>query len=140
MAKRKLKKIQVYVDMYDAYVIFLIGGEVPDLLKYLRRKYGKDAQYFSWGKAFSFGEDADTTNGYQFHVNAPLGKGEVFYSWHSDMTPYLLSHELYHVVGDIMYTRGVGYNYGSEETYAYLYGWLFDKLFHKLGGTLPKRL
>lgn len=140
MAKRKLKKIQIYCDMYDAYVIFLIGGEVPDLLKYLRRKHGKKAVYYSWGKAFSFGDDADTTNGYQFHINAPLGKGEVFYSWHSDMTPYLLSHELYHVVGDIMYTRGVGYNYGSEETYAYLYGWLFDRLFKKLGGKLPKRL
>lgn len=136
----RLKKIQVYSDLYDAYIIFLIGGEVPDLLKYLDRKYGKDGKYFSWGKEFKFGEDADTTNGYQFHVNAPLGKGEIFYSWHSDMTPYLLSHELYHVVGDIMYTRGVSYNSGSEENYAYLYGWLFDKLFKKLGGKLPKRL
>jgi len=136
----RLKKIQVYSDLYDAYIIFLIGGEVPDLLKYLSRKYGKKGKYFSWGKEFKFGEDADTTNGYQFHVNAPLGKGEIFYSWHSDMTPYLLSHELYHVVGDIMYTRGVSYNSGSEENYAYLYGWLFEKLFNKLGGKLPKRL
>jgi len=138
--KRKLKKIQVYSEHYDAYIIFLIGGEVPDLLKYLKRKYGSKGRYFSWGKEFKFGEDADTTNGYQFHVNAPLGKGEVFYSWHSDMTPYLLSHELYHVVGDIMYVRGVSYNSGSEEDFAYLYGWLFDKLFKRLGGKLPKRL
>ena len=126
--------------MYDAHVVFLIGKEVPDLLKYLYRKHGKDTQFYSWSKAFSFGEDADTTNGYQFHVNAPLGKGEIFYSWHSDMTPYLLSHELYHVVGDILHTRGVTYSYGSEEIFAYLYGWLFDKLFKKLGGKLPKRL
>lgn len=140
MAKRRLKKIQIYSEHYDAYIIFLIGGEVPDLLKYLNRKYGKKGRYFSWGKEFKFGEDADTTNGYQFHVNAPLGKGEVFYSWHSDMTPYLLSHELYHVVGDLMYVRGVSYNSGSEEDFAYLYGWLFDKLFKKLGGKLPKRL
>ncbi len=140
MAKRKLKKIQIYVDMYDAYVIFLIGGEVPDLLKYLNRKYGKNATYYSWGKPFKFGEDADTTNGYQFHVNAPLGKGEVFYSWHSDMTPNLLTHELFHVVGDIMYVRGSTYNSGSEEHYAYLYGWIFERLFKKLGGKFPKRL
>lgn len=140
MAKRKLKKVQVHVDMYDAYVIFLIGGTVEDLLKYLHRKHGKKAQYYSWGTPFKFGPDAGETNGYEFHVNAPLGNGEFFYHWHSDLTPFLLTHELFHVVGDIMYTRGVSYNYGSEETFAYLYGWLFERIFKKVGGKLPKRL
>lgn len=140
MAKRRLKKIQVYVDMYDAYVIFLIGGEVPDLLSYLKRKHGADNTYYSWSKPFTFGKDADTTDGYQFHTNAPLGRGEIFYSWHSDLTPNLLTHELYHIVGDILHTRGVAYSYGSEEIYAYLYGWIFERLFKKLGGKLPKRL
>lgn len=139
MAKR-LKKIQIYNDMYDVYIIFLIGGDVPNLQRYIKRKHGK-ARLYSWDKEFDlYTDDADTTNGYQFHVNAPLGKGEVFYSWHSEMTPYLLSHELYHVVGDILYTRGIGYNYDSEEIYAYLYSLLFDKVFKKLGGKFPKRL
>jgi len=138
--KRKLKKIRVYCKHYEADIIFLIGGEVPDLLKYLYRKHGKDAKFYSWSKQFSFGEDADTTNGYQFHVNAPLGKGEIFYSWHSDLTPNLLTHELYHVVGDIMHVRGSTYSYGSEEHYAYLFGNIFEELFKKLGGKLPKRL
>ena len=140
MAKRKLKKYTIYNDLYDVHVIFLIGGEVIDLQKYIKRKHG-NVETYSWGKKFDlYCKDADTTNGYQFHVNAPLGKGEVFYHWHSHNTPYLLGHELYHMTGDIMYTRGMTYNSGSEESYAYLAGWLFDRLCKKMKIKFPKRL
>lgn len=139
--KRKLKKIQIYNDLYDVYMIFLIGGEVEDLQKYISRKHGRNAKLYSWGKPFNlYAKDANTTNGYQFHVTAPLGKGEIFYSWHHEHTAYMIGHESFHIIGDIMYNRGVTYNSGSEESFAYLFGWVFGKLFKKLGGKLPKRL
>jgi len=133
------RRIKLYDDLYDVHITYLLGGTVEDLVKYIKRKH-KKAPLYSWGKQFTFGADADTTNGYQFHVNAPLGNGEVFYIWTADATPYLLFHETYHLVGDILYTRGLPYTYSSEEAYAYLGGWIFEKVFKKLGGKLPKRL
>lgn len=134
-----MRKIKVYNDLYDVHITYLIGGEVPDLKRYIKRVH-KDEQLYSWGKPFSFGEDADTTNGYQFHINAPLGDGEIFYVWVAQLTPYLLYHETFHLSGDILYTRGIPYTYSSEEAYAYLGGWLFEKVFKKLNGKLPKRI
>lgn len=133
------RRIKIYNDLYDVHIIYLIGGIVKDLEKYIKRKH-KTAPLYSWGKQFTFGEDAGTTNGYQFHINAPLGNGEIFYVWVAEPTAYLLSHETFHLTGDILYTRGIPYTYSSEETFAYLNGWLFEQMFKKLGGKLPKRL
>jgi hypothetical protein len=134
----KIRKISIYNDHYDCHIVYLIGKDVHWLKKYIARKHG-DIQLYSWASTFKFGEDANTTNGYQFHVNAPLGDGEMFYVWVAEPTPYLLVHETIHLTDDILYTRGIGYTYSSEEAYAYLGGWIFEKVFKRLGGKLPKK-
>lgn len=135
----RLKKIKIYNDLYDVHIMYLFGGEVASLVRYIKRVHG-DEKTYSWGKPFVFGEDADTTNGYQFHINAKHGDGEMFYVWVHELTPYLLYHETYHLAGDILYNRGIPYTYSSEEAYAYLGGWLFEKVSKKLNIKYPKRL
>jgi hypothetical protein len=131
-----MRKISVYCEHYDCQIIYLVGSDVHALKKYLSRKHGADAKFYSWATEFKFD---NTTNGYQFHVNADLGDGEIFYVWLAYLDAYLLSHETLHLSGDILYTRGISYSYSSEETFAYLHGWIFDKIFKKLKGRLPKR-
>lgn len=132
----KLNKISILVDMYDADVIFLYGGNTNDLRKYIKRRH-KDSDLLSWGNRFTIDdEDAETTDGYQFHVFCNYGNGEVFYVWVAKPTPYLFAHEIFHLTGDILYIRGLSYSHASEEAYAYLHGWIFDKLVSKLKGGL----
>ena len=133
-------KIFSFTTEYKASVTYLVGGTVPKLLAYLKKKYGgKLPKVYSWDKEFTFGDDADTTDGYQFHVNAPLGDGEMFYVWIAEPSSYLLSHETYHLVGDILFTRGIEYNYGAEESYAYLMSSIFEEIFKKMRGKIPKK-
>lgn len=136
--KMKIRKINIYSQTYDCQITYLIGGDAIQLAKFIKRKHKYELLY-SWGKSFTFGADANTTNAYQFHVNYPLGHGEVFYVWVNEPTAYLLAHETFHLTGDILYTRGVAYTYSSEETFAYLNGWIFDKVFKRLKGKLPKK-
>lgn len=125
-----------FVDpLYRANITYLIGGTVPELLKYLKKKH-KNFKSYSWGNEFEWGEDADSTDGYQFHVNAPLGVGEVFYVWVDRPSPFLLFHETYHLVGDILYNRGIVYSEDSEEAFAYLGGWIFEEIHRLLKGKL----
>lgn len=129
----KLKEIRFYEPMYQANICYLIGGTADDLIKYIKNKHGNDKMY-SWDKEFSWGEDANTTDAYQFHINALLGQGETFYIWVHKPTASLIFHETYHLIGDILHTRGIEYSYSSEESYAYLGGWIFSKfssLFNK---------
>ncbi len=128
-----MKEVSFKTPLYEAEVTYLIGGDVKDLKNFLRSKNnGRLPTTYSWDQRFTFGKDGDTTNAYQFHVNAPLGDGEIFYVWVADPTMDLLTHETTHLTGDILYTRGFGYCYESEEAWAYLNGWLFDKIFHSI--------
>lgn len=112
--------------MYQVEITYLVGGTVKDLKRYLRDRHKRLPAMYSWDKRFVFGKDGDTTNGYQFHVNAPLGDGEIFYVWIND--PSLLFHETFHMTGDIMFTRGIIYSYESEEAYAYLGSWIYENV------------
>lgn len=132
----KIRKIKIFNEERDCQITYLIGKDVHWLKKYLRRKYGADAKYYSWGKDFKFD---NTTNGYEFHVNGDLGSGEMFYVWLAEITPYLLYHETYHLAGDILYVRGVKYSYSGEETFAFLGCWIFDQVFKRMKGKLPKK-
>jgi len=124
-----MKEFTFHQDMYDAWITYLLGGTVKDLKAFLRSKHGgRLPAMYSWDKRFYFGKDGDTTNAYQFHVNAPLGDGEIFYVWMSDLDDYLLWHETDHTRNDLLFTRGVGYSYESEEAYVYLGGWIFKKI------------
>ena len=133
-----MKIIKFQTPLYFADVTYLIGGTVKDLRKYLDRIHGKDHKTYNWDKSESWAEDADSTDGYQFHVPAPLGDGEVFYVWVARPAPSLIFHETFHLVGDILHNRGIAYSYDSEEAYAYLGGWIFDKIFSKVRKILVK--
>lgn len=122
-----MKEISFYNDMYQVQIMYLIGGTAKDLKGYISKKHPK-AKLFSWDAEFKLKKDAIMTDGYQFHIDAPLGDGEIFYVWCAQPTPYLLFHETFHLIGDILFTRGVEYNFGSEEAYAYLGSWIFQKL------------
>jgi hypothetical protein len=126
----KIKEIQIYQDLYQVNISFLVGGRVEDLIRLIRARHAGIPLY-SWGKEFEWGKDANTTDGYQFHVNAELGDGERFYVWVHHKSPSLMYHEVFHLVGDILYTRGVEYAEASEEAFAYLGGWIFEKLHKK---------
>lgn len=123
-----MKAVKFIDPLYEARVCYLIGGTVPEMLKYLKKAHGVYEPY-SWDQKFEWGEDAGTTDGYQFHINAPLGDGEIFYVWVSKASPSLLFHETLHLVGDILHTRGINYSCDSEEAFAYLGGWIFDKIY-----------
>ncbi len=129
-----MKEYSFHVEMYDAWVTCFIGGDVKELKKELREKHGgKLPAMWSWDKRFYFGKQGETTDGYQFHVNAPLGDGEVFYVWRAS-SEKLSWHEAYHIMGDIMFTRGVIYCYESEEAYAYLGDFIFNKINSLING------
>lgn len=137
MRRTKIKEVRFTEHMYQVDVSYLVGGDVPKLISFIRERH-KNAQMYSFGEKFDWTEDADTTNAYQFHVSAPLGKGEVFYVWVAEDTPYLLFHETFHLVGDIMYNRGIKYSMESEEAFAYLGGWLFQEASKLLKGRIRK--
>lgn len=126
-----MREIKIYNELYDAQISYLIGGDAFDLVRFLKKRYGKNAKYWSWDREVIFGDDVNTTDAYQFHVNAPLGAGERFYIWMCQPKPSLVFHETYHLVGDIMHRSGIEYDYKSEETFAYLGGWIYKKI-HKL--------
>lgn len=127
----------LYEEEKDVWITCLIGGSVNDLKTYLRTKHkGRLPAMYSWDRRFHFGKDGGTTNGYSFHVNAPLGDGEVFYMWVAEPTPYLMGHEITHVVGDILFNRGFEYCYGAEESWAYLNGWVHGKIKKLIDGRI----
>lgn len=127
MRRTKIKEIRFTEPMYQVDISYLVGGDVLQLISFIKERH-KGAQMYSFNEKFDWAEDADTTNAYQFHVSAPLGKGEVFYVWVEDSTPYLLFHETFHLVGDIMWNRGIKYSMESEEAFAYLGGWIFQEM------------
>lgn len=124
----KLKEIRFTEPMFQADICYLIGGTANDLIKYIKTKH-PDKKVYSWDRVYEWDEHADETDAYQFHVNAVLGRGETFYIWVHKATASLVFHETYHLVGDILFTRGIEYAYGSEECYAYLGGWIFEKFY-----------
>lgn len=126
-----MKEVKIYNELYYTQINYLIGGTVKDLIKFLKRRH-KDAKYWSWDKEVIFDKNDITTDAYQFHVITPIGDVDVFYVWMHEVTPDLIFHETEHLVGDIMFTRCVPYTYESEETYAYLGGWIFKKIFKLL--------
>ena len=136
--KTRIKEVRFSEPMYQADISYLVGGEVQDLIDFIKSRHG-DAQMYSFGEKFDWTDDADTTNAYQFHVAAPLGKGEVFYVWVEEKTPYLIFHETFHLVGDILYNRGIKYCMESEEAFAYLGGWIFQEAFKLLKGSFRKK-
>jgi hypothetical protein len=139
MATTRIKERAFHNNHYNCAISYLIGGTVPQLIRFLEQRHGKGAIYYSWSTPFKFGNDAADTDGYQFHVNAPLGDGEIFYVWLHDLNTNLLAHETFHLVGDILHTRGIKYSYNSEESFAYLQGEIFDEIFKLLKGSFRKR-
>lgn len=133
--KSKIVEIKFHEQLYQADISYLSGGDVPQLIKFIKQRHG-NAQMYSFGEKFDWSEDADTTNAYQFHIPAPLGRGEAFYIWTEERTPYLIFHETFHLTGDILYNRGVKYCMESEEAFAYLGGWLFEKYYSMVDGKL----
>jgi hypothetical protein len=133
--KSKIKEYKFHEPLYFVDISVLIGGDVPQLITFIKERHG-DAQMYSFGEKFNWAEDADTTDAYQFNIPAPLGKGEIFYLWVYDKTPYLFGHELFHLTGDILYHRGIKYSMESEEAFAYYFGYIFQEIFKLLKGKL----
>ena len=136
--RSRIKEVSFYEPLYQANISYLVGGDVNDLISFIKERH-KDAKMYSFGEQFEWTEDANTTNAYQFHVAAPLGKGEVFYVWMDALSAYLLFHETFHLTGDILWNRGIKYNMDSEEAFAYLGGYLFQEAFRLLKGTFKKK-
>jgi hypothetical protein len=142
-----MKVITFTTPLFEANCVVVVQCPFSKFLAFLKKRHGgKVPQMYSWSKEFEFKEDADTTDAYQFHVCSERGsrdshgQEEVFYSWILDPTSSaLLYHEVQHLTGDILYTRGVEYEDGGEETYSYLGGWIFEKVFTALGGRIPKK-
>lgn len=135
-----MKVISFVTPLYEASVVCIFRCPFSKFLATLKKRHGgKIPEMYSWDEKFEFGDDADTTNAYQFHVNAIHGDGEVFYIWIHEIGPNLLAHELFHLTGDILFNRGIGYDNGGEEGYAYLHGWIFEKVFTGLRGRIPKK-
>lgn len=126
-----MKEVEIYCPLYQVDISYLIGGTVEELIALVKSRH-QGALPMSWDKSFEWGEDANTTDGYQFHINAPFGVGEKFYVWVSEPSPYLLFHETYHLTGDILFTRGVTYCNQCEESFAYLGGWIYQELSDQL--------
>ena len=126
-----MKEISFTTPLYEAEVSLLIGGDIWEVVELLKNRHS-DPRVYSWDKEFTWGEDANTTNAYAFHVNARFGDGERFYIWMVEPTINLSSHETYHLTGDIMFTRGSIYSYEAEENFAYLHGWLYDTVFNSI--------
>lgn len=126
-----MKEIKLSDPLYETDIRLLIGGSAKDLIALMTKRHGSVSP-MSWDQKSDWEEDADTTNGYQFHINAPFGYGEIFYIWIDELAPSLLAHEIFHLTGDILFTRGIVYSRESEEAFAYLNGWLFDKILKKL--------
>lgn len=137
MRKTKIKEVRFTEPLYQVDISYLVGGDVPQLISFIKERH-KNLQMYSFNEKFDWAEDADTTNAYQFHVSGPLGKGETFYVWVAEGTPYLLFHETFHLVGDIMWNRGIKYSMESEEAFAYLGGWIFQEASKYLKGKIRK--
>lgn len=120
-----MKEIIFTDPLYEAEIVYLVGGSFSDLEKYLKEHHG-DAKLYSWGDTFDFD---DTTTAYQFHINSPMGKDERFYIWigEGELSPRLLWHETLHLTTDILWTRGIYHCNQTEEAFAYLGGWIFEK-------------
>lgn len=131
----KMKEIKLYDSHYKAAIIFLHGGSADEFISLIKEKHPEQKMY-SWDKSFEFGEDANTTDAYQFHVNAVHGDGEIFYLWMLETTSSLFYHEIYHLAGDILYTRGVTYCFEAEEAYAYEGAWIFENIYKAIKGKL----
>lgn len=135
MPPKKIKEIKLYDDHYKADICFLHGGSADDFIFLINQRHPEQRMY-SWDTVFEFGEDANTTDAYQFHINAVHGDGEKFYLWMLEVIPSLFFHEIYHLSGDILYTRGIEYCFQSEEAYAYYGAWIFEKIYTAIGGKL----
>jgi len=133
----RIKEYKIYEDEKQADIRILIGGTVPDLIKLIKRRHG-DAKMWSWDKEHIWTEDAADTDAYQFHISAPLGKGEIFYMWIYEPTMYLLAHEITHVAGDILHHRGFEYCRGAEEAWAYLIGYIAQEFYKQFKGKIKK--
>lgn len=116
-----MKEIRLHQDLYDADVSFLLGGSVPEVNALVTARHGVQPEPLD-----------DDTNGYQFHISAPLGKNEIFYVWIHTPDMNLLWHETMHCAFDILKTRGIIYTEDSEEAFAYLGADIFEMLCKKL--------
>jgi hypothetical protein len=109
-------------------VCVAIGGHIDDFKKFLRERYnGRIPSLWSWDKRV-YVKDMHSTDGYSVYVNYnPPKHDEVYYMWVEDKNKHLF-HEITHTTGNIMFVRGYGYNYGSEENWAYMNQEIVDKL------------
>lgn len=128
-----MKEIKIYESLYDTDISFLIGGTVSDIKKFLKKRHGENLLLWDRDRPQHIDQFLiEDTDGYQFHVEAPLGEGERFYAWAHKASDNILFHETLHITFDILFTRGVVYSDGSEEAFAYLGASIFEKLKEKL--------
>lgn len=131
-----MKEIKIHEPLYDVDISYLFGDSVSKLKEFIQKRHG--SHVLIWDRDVSESCDKffiEDTDGYQFHVQEPLGSGERFYSWMYKPTDNLLFHETLHITFDILFTRGVKYHNDSEEAFAYLGGMIFQQLKEKLNAT-----
>jgi hypothetical protein len=111
-----MKEVQVFEEMYRADISLIVGGTIPELQSLIESRHDDAPQL------------DDDTDGYQFECRSKGGQNERFYIYIEKMDPYLLYHEIMHLVFSIMKHRGITYSSGSEEAFAYLGGRIFELL------------
>lgn len=133
----KIIEKKFYCDLYKVDISFLFNGDVEDLKKFMRKRHG-DAKFYSGADEYRLYEEDNVTDGLQFHVFTPLGHADRFYVWKAMHDGGLLNHEIWHLTVDIMYVIGAKHVPESEECYAYLNGWIAEKINAKTKAKFPQ--
>lgn len=131
----KIVEKSFFNDLYGVDISFLFGGDVEDLKKFIRARHGT-AKLYSWDEEFNLQDHENNTDAMQFHIFTLIGNADKFYLWNAAMQTDLLFHEIFHLVGDILFVAGIRYSTHSEESYSYLAGWIGRKIFEQLGVKL----
>lgn len=137
--KTKIKEYKITLDLFRVDISFLSGATPIELKEFIDKRHPNE-KLWNWDREFIWDKNYECTDGYMFHTEALLGRGEIFYLWFNEPTPYMTFHEITHMTGDILFHRGFEYNFGSEEAWAYLNGWIFEKFYiaNKCRLKIPK--
>ncbi len=121
-----LAEYSFHLEHYDAWICFLIGGEIKDFKSFLKSRYGRIPVMYSWDDR-QYAKDMEDTDAYQAHVNyKPPKHDEIFYLWMSHEK--ILVHEIIHLAGDILFVRGFTYCKESEEAWAYTGNEIYNRI------------
>lgn len=116
-------KFKIPVDIYKTSVIIVVGESDEVASKYFKRFYLDDEGIQGMCYDMGIGTEARTT----------LSDSRLCYvRFGENPTPECVAHELMHVTFDILRKVGISHTWESEESYAYLLGYLVKEFYRKI--------